>query len=375
MFHVEQCKFGVYVHVPFCVSRCGYCDFCRVTDLSLRDGYFSAVAKEMEACGWAGRKPRTVYVGGGTPSCLGVGRLRGLLSLVRESFDLGEVAEFTVECNPEDVTPGLAEMVAACGVNRVSMGAQSLSDAALRMMGRRHDSRRVYDAVAILGEAGVENISVDCIFGLPKLEGYSPYDDFDRFAALGVTHLSAYALQYEPGSRFTRMAEEGRLTPATDDEAAEQYDALTSTLARAGYEHYEISNYARPGYRAVHNSSYWDRTDYLGFGPGASSLKEGVRWTNTYDVKEYIGSLGRKRELVETLGEREVAEEVVMLGLRTSRGVNPSDVPAAYRAAFEKAAAREMALGNVAALPGGRLRIPEERWMVSDMIIRNLTDF
>lgn len=375
MFHVEQSKFGVYVHVPFCVSRCGYCDFCRVTDLSLRDGYLSAVAKEMESCGWIGRKPRTVYVGGGTPSCLGVGRLRGLLTLIKENFDLSEVAEFTVECNPEDVTPELAEMVAACGVDRVSMGAQSLSDAALRMMGRRHDSRRVYDAVAALEEAGVGNISVDCIFGLPRIEGYSPYDDFGRFASLGVTHLSAYALQYEPGSRFTHMAEEGRLVPATDDEVVEQYDALTSTLASAGYEHYEISNYARPGYQAIHNSSYWDRTDYLGFGPGASSLKGSVRWTNTYDVKEYIASLGRKRELVEKLGEREVAEEVVMLGLRTSRGVNPDDVPATYRPAFDEAARREVSLGNLAALPDGRLRIPEGRWMVSDMIIRNLADF
>lgn len=375
MFHVEQCKFGVYVHVPFCVSRCGYCDFCRVTDMSLRDGYLSAVAKEMEACGWAGRSPRTVYVGGGTPSCLGVGRLGELLSLVRRSFDLGEAVEFTVECNPEDVTQELAAVMTECGVNRVSMGAQSLSDSALRVMGRRHDARRVYEAVTTLEKAGVTNISVDCIFGLPKMDGYSPYDDFERFAALGVTHLSAYALQYEPGSRFTRMAEDGKLVPATDDEVAEQYDALTAILARAGYEHYEISNYARPGFRAVHNSSYWDRTDYLGFGPGASSLKEGVRWTNTYDVKDYIGSLGQEKELVETLGEREVAEEVVMLGLRTSRGVNPDDVPTAYRAAFDKAAAREKELGNVAALPDGRLRIPEERWMVSDMIIRNLTDF
>lgn len=361
--------------MPFCVSRCGYCDFCRVTDMSLCDGYLSAVAREIDGCGLTGRKPRTVYVGGGTPSSLGTKRLLGLLSLICERFDLSEVTEFTVECNPEDVTPELASAMRGCGVNRVSMGAQSLADPALRMMGRRHNAARVYEAVAALTEAGVANVSVDCIFGLPKVEGYSPYDDFRRFAALGVTHLSAYALQYEPGSRFTRMAEEGSLVPATDDEVAEQYDALTSTLARAGYEHYEISNYARQGFQAVHNSSYWDRTDYLGFGPGASSLKGEVRWTNTHDVKEYIESLGQKRELVETLGEREVAEEVVMLGLRTSRGVKPDDVPEAYRAAFDRAAVREMGLGNLAALPDGRLRIPEERWMVSDMIIRKLADF
>ena len=375
MFHVEQSKFGVYIHMPFCISRCGYCDFCRITDLSLRDGYLSAVEDEMRRDPWAGLSPRTVYVGGGTPSCLGTERLSRLLADVRMNFNLDGVEEYTVECNPEDVTPDLARVLRAQGVNRVSMGAQSLNDAALRMMGRRHNAKRVPEAIDALKNEGLTNISVDCIFGLPKVEGYSPEEDFTRFADLGVAHLSAYALQYEPGSLFSRMAEDGRLTPATDDEVAEQYDALTSILARAGYEHYEISNYARPGHVAAHNSSYWDRTDYVGFGPGASSLRNGVRWTNTHDVRKYISEAEERKEFEETLGEREVAEEVVMLGLRTSRGVDPADVPTAYRAAFEGAAQKEMAKGNLVTLPDGRLRIPEKRWMVSDMIIRSLADF
>lgn len=375
MFHVEHRKFGVYVHVPFCVSRCGYCDFCRVTDMSLRDSYLRTVAEEMAENDAAGRKPRTVYVGGGTPSCLGEGGLGSLLGAVAKAFDLSAVEEFTVECNPEDVTAGLAKVLAGGGVNRVSMGAQSLFDPALRMMGRRHDARRVADAVAELRRAGIGNISVDCIFGLPKVDGYSPEDDFKRFIDLGVEHLSAYALQYEPGSRFTAMAEDGRLTPATDDDVADQYRTLTDLMRKAGYVHYEISNYAKPGREAMHNSSYWDRTDYLGFGPAAASLTGDVRTTNTHDVAAYVSSRAAEKEIVEELGEKEVAEEVVMLGMRTNRGVNTLDVPDAYRQAFEKAAAKEMVKGNVERLANGRLRIPEERWMVSDMIIRNLVDF
>lgn len=375
MFHVEHSGFGVYVHVPFCLSKCGYCDFCRVTDMSLKEAYLETVDAEMRASPCAGLKPRTVYVGGGTPSCLGADGLASLLGSIGRAFDLADVREFTVECNPEDVTADLAATLRNGGADRVSMGAQSLFDPALRMMGRRHDARRVAQAVETLRKAGMGNISVDCIFGLPLIEGYNPADDFRSFIALGVEHLSAYALQYEEGSRFTRMAEQGGLTPATDEEVAAQYDTLTQLMARAGYHHYEISNYARPGREAVHNSSYWNRTPYIGFGPAAASLTDGVRTTNTRDVGLYISSRGAEKELVEALDEREVAEEVVMLGMRTSRGVDAQDVPEAFRREFIRLAESERKKENIEDAADGRLRIPEGRWMVSDMIIRGLTDF
>lgn len=375
MFHVEHITFGVYVHVPFCLSKCGYCDFCRITDLALADAYLKALDSEMAGSLARGLKPRTVYVGGGTPSCLGTERLARLLESIRHNFDLADVREFTVECNPEDVTPELAATLADGRVDRVSMGAQSLHDPALRMMGRRHDAQRVTDAIATLRKAGIGNISVDCIFGLPKVEGYNAADDFRRFAALGVEHLSAYALQYENGSRFTKMMDEGKLTPLPDDEVADQYEQLTSILRDAGYDHYEISNYARPGREALHNSSYWDRTNYYGFGPAASSYVLGTRWTNTYDVREYVEKDGRAQEFTEGLEKKEVAEEVIMLGMRTKWGVWPESVPLEFREKFLENVECEMKRGNVVRQENGSLRIPEERWMVSDMIIRSLADF
>lgn len=162
---------------------------------------------------------------------------------------------------------------------------------------------------------------------------------------------------------------------AADEEVAAQYDTLTQLMARAGYHHYEISNYARPGREAVHNSSYWNRTPYIGFGPAAASLTDGVRTTNTRDVGLYISSRGAEKELVEALDEREVAEEVVMLGMRTSRGVDAQDVPEAFRREFIRLAESERKKENIEDAADGRLRIPEGRWMVSDMIIRGLTDF
>lgn len=375
MFHVEHYRFGVYVHVPFCISKCAYCDFCRVTDLGLKDAYLATLAQEINTSSAKGQKPSTIYIGGGTPSSLGPDGLARLLNTLNQNFDLTEVKEFTVECNPEDVTPQLAQVIKEGHANRVSMGAQSLFDPALRMMGRRHNANRVEGAILTLRQAGIDNISVDCIFGLPHIEGYDPEDDFRRFAALGVEHLSAYALQYEEGSRFTKMLDEGRLTPASEDETVAQYEALTRILHSAGYAHYEISNYARPGREAVHNSSYWDRTDYYGFGPAASSFINGVRTTNTYDVAKYINSGGQEKQVVEHLTEEEIADEVVMLSLRTSRGLSLTDLPDSYRAAIEKLAEEEKKKGNIATLENGRLRIPEERWMVSDMIIRNLTNF
>lgn len=368
---MEHSDFGVYVHVPFCVSRCGYCDFCSVTDRSALGGYLSALRREVLRSPCAGLAPRTVYFGGGTPSSVGREAVGELLGLVAEAFDLRGVVEFTFECNPDDVDGGLAETLAAGGVNRASMGAQSLCDEALRMMGRRHDAERVRRAVSVLRGVGFRNVSVDCIFGLPEVRGYSARRDFEAFAALGVEHLSAYALSYEPGSRFSKMVADGRLSPLPDDDVSEQYRDLCDVLRSAGYSHYEISNFALPGFEALHNSSYWDRTPYFGFGPSASSFYGGVRTTNTVDVGEYISTAGEAKSLREELSSEEVYEEVVMLGLRTSRGVSLADVPIGYRGRFARNAAAEIERGNLAQV-GERCVIPEQRWFVADGIIGRL---
>lgn len=368
---MEHSAFGVYVHVPFCVSRCGYCDFCRVTDYAMLGGYLSALREELLHSPCAGRAPRTVYFGGGTPSSVGVEAVGGLLGIVAEAFDLRGVVEYTFECNPDDVGDGLAEALAAGGVSRVSMGAQSLCDEALRMMGRRHSAGQVRRAVGVLRDVGFRNVSVDCIFGLPDVRGYSARRDFEEFASLGVEHLSAYALSYEPGSRFSKMVADGGLSPLPDDAVAEQYDELCEVLRGAGYSHYEISNFAKPGCEAVHNSSYWDRTPYFGFGPSASSFCDGVRTTNTMSVGEYVATSGEAKSLREKLSDEEAYEELVMLGLRTSRGVRLVDLPTGYRGRFVHNAAAELEHGNLTQM-GERYVIPERRWFVADGIIGRL---
>lgn len=368
---MEHSEFGVYVHVPFCVSRCGYCDFCRVTDYSMLGGYLSALREEILRSPCAGLAPRTVYFGGGTPSSVGREAVRVLLDLVSDAFDLRGVVEYTFECNPDDVDEELAGALAAGGVGRVSMGAQSLCDGALRMMGRRHSAEQVRRAVEVLKSAGLRGVSVDCIFGLPEVRGYSAVRDFEEFASLGVEHLSAYALSYEPGGRFSKMVEAGTLTPLPDDAVAAQYEELCGVLRQAGYSHYEISNFAKPGFEAVHNSSYWRRAPYFGFGPSASSFSGGVRVTNTADLQEYISSCGGAKALREELTAEEVYEEVVMLGLRTARGVSLSDVPHEFRKRFLRAAEAEVGNGGLTR-DGGRFVIPEGRWFVADGIIGRL---
>lgn len=313
-----------------------------------------------------------MYVGGGTPSALGSACVGKLLKIVNEGLDLSEVEEFTVECNPDDVDDMLADALAAAGVNRVSMGAQSLNDSMLRFLGRRHSAERVSRAIGVLRRAGIENVSVDCIFGLPRIGGYDAESDFRRFLDLEVEHLSAYALSYETGSRFSKMVSEGSLRPLPDDEVADQYLKLTEMLASAGYVHYEISNYAKPGREALHNSSYWSRIPYWGFGPAASSFHDGIRETNVMDVAEYVISRGEKKELREALSLKDEYDEVVMLRLRTSEGLAAEEIPSEMRSYFERKTASEISLGDLEVLPNDRIRIPEDRWFVSDGIIERL---
>lgn len=371
MFHVEHQPFGVYVHVPFCVSKCGYCDFCRVTELGLVGGYLKTLEKEIGESLAVGRKPRTVYIGGGTPSCIGKENVGKLLGIVGRSIDLGNVEEFTVECNPDDVDRELCEVLVKNGVSRVSMGVQSMNEKMLKLMGRRHSVEQVKNAVAYLREAGVKNISLDFIYGLPMLENYDFERDLEEFLKLDVEHCSAYSLSYEEGSRFTKMVKEGKLKPIEDDVVAEQYEILTAKMRERGFEHYEISNYAREGKRSKHNSSYWNKTPYYGFGPGASSYDGKMRTTNVMDVKKYIRSGGEEKNLVEKLTTLDEYEEAVMLRLRTIEGVSVEELPEEYRKGFIEKARVEMKNGNLAEKEG-RCFIPEAKWFVADGIIERL---
>ena len=384
----------IYVHDPFCRSFCTYCDFysevaarCRkAEDVLKQEKLFEEFSQALcaEAVSRAGEisdEVNTLYIGGGTPSVLPLSAFRALVGTLGEakSFE-----EFTVEVNPEDIiekgheyVEGLLEL----GVNRISMGVQSFDDKILRFMNRRHSSEDAVKAYGILEEAGVRNISIDLIFGLPQLSLDQWKNTLDK--ALNISsrgtlpqHVSSYQLSIEPGSMLARLAEKGVWSEASDEVCQEQYSALCEALASAGYHHYEISNFALPGYEAVHNSAYWRHVPYVGLGPGAhgfSPLDASRQW-NADDLQAYLdayrnGDFSAIRE-GETLTREQLVLEHIMLGLRTSAGL-----PADYlRAHCEPAAFyRALASGDLQAVPGSeRLRIPESRFFVSDSIISSL---
>lgn len=387
----------IYLHVPFCRSFCTYCGFyseipgkgnCRCEGDAFM-GFGSAVCREIryrqeDISG----DVNTLYIGGGTPSVLPLSVLSGIVDTLKECGASG-FSEFTVEANPEDIVTRGPEYVAglvSLGVNRVSMGVQSFDDHILGWMNRRHDSRTAVEACSLLRECGIGNISVDLIFGIGEAgHGYSSDKHWEQTVekALSVCggsppeHISAYQLSVEEGSALAGMCESGRWSPAADLECSREYDFLCARLSDAGYRHYEISNFARPGYEAVHNSAYWRHIPYAGFGPGAHSFSvsggEYVRRWNTPDLSAYLSAAEsgdwEKASGCETLSGEQIMIEKIMLSLRTdngiSRGLLESYVPHARLSMME-------AEGLLVPAPGGCLRIPEERFFISDSIIASL---
>lgn len=278
---------GIYIHIPFCASRCIYCGFYSTTGLELRQKYVDAVCKEMTMREVAA-PIETIYLGGGTPSQLTPGQLHQLFLYINKVYD-PRATEVTIEMNPDDVTPEYAATLSQIGVNRVSMGAQTFNDERLRFLRRRHSSSQVYDAVRILREAGVRNISIDLMYGFPGETLDDFHRDIDAALALEVEHISAYCLMIEEGTALYRLGIE-----AADEETERaMYELLIDCLTTAGYEHYEISNFARKGFRSRHNSSYWNDTPYIGLGAAAHSYDGHCRSWNIADIRAYIAAIER----------------------------------------------------------------------------------
>ena len=281
----------IYVHVPFCRSFCTYCDFysevaakCRQNESELFDGFAQALYAEVKARGHEiTDETNTLYIGGGTPSVLPLSVFKGLLDALSEAGHGGPYDEFTVEVNPEDIVEKgevYVEGLLKLGVNRISMGVQSFDDGILKFMNRRHDADTARRAYAVLEKAGVRNISIDLIFGLPQLSDEQWIDTLKKALEISPSgvlpqHISSYQLSVEPGSMLARMVEKGMWSEASDELCERQYRILCETLAHAGYHHYEISNFALPGHEAVHNSAYWRHVPYVGLGPGAHSYRRG----------------------------------------------------------------------------------------------------
>lgn len=347
------------------------------------DRFVVALLHEMELR--QGGNVSTIYLGGGTPSQLGAERLARVLEAARTYYCVKEGGEITMEANPDDITPELVETLHQMGVNRISMGVQSLEDSELRCINRRHTAQQAIDAVHTICDGGINNISIDLIYGLPGQTLSSLAASVERATALPITHISSYALSIEEGTLLYRQLQDGLIAEPDEELCVQMYDYLRSALRDAGYGHYEISNFARPGYESRHNSSYWDGTPYIGLGPGAHGYDGlATRRQNKPDLMAYIEARGDVPHSLEHLSEGERYDELIFTRLRTAKGLPLSLVPAERRDYLIRMAAPHLAAGRltlngdegqegVALVSDGRvLRLTEKGLFVSDDIFADL---
>jgi oxygen-independent coproporphyrinogen-3 oxidase len=378
---------GIYIHVPFCVRKCSYCDFYSLTTSSRATGEFlDLLVKEMDL--FRERFPEdataavdTVYFGGGTPTVIAPGDLCGLLAAIRRRFPVMPGAEITIEANPGTVRENGLRTLRAGGFNRLSVGVQSFSPAALLTLGRIHDAednRRTYrDARA----AGFDSLGIDLIFGIPGQSGTDWGEDLERAITFLPDHVSAYALAPEPGTPLQAALAEGKIRMPTDEEVAERYAAARRALVNAGYRHYEISNFALPGFESRHNRKYWQREGYAGLGPSAHGLlfprecpRFGMRTANPSSFSEYgrrIREGSPPWKGVNDCGPEDAWKEALILGLRMTDGVDPAEIetrigppPDALRDALNSLVKDGKLLRE-----RNRIRLPDHLFFVSNEIL------
>lgn len=365
----------LYFHIPFCKRICSYCDFYRVGAVRLLPDVVEQMHRELRerASYLKERRLTSIYFGGGTPSLLAPDAIEGLINRARELFDCSAVEEITIEANPDDLTDDYVARLARTSVNRVSLGIQSFDNEALRLMNRRHTAEEAEAAVRRLQRAGIDNISIDIIFGIAGFGGDSLNATLTRALALGVGHISAYHLTIEPRTRLGMMTERGEYQPIDEELSEKEYLAVHNALTAAGYEHYEVSNYALSSYRAKHNSAYWRGVEYLGIGAGAHSFSQDNRMWCISTAKQYAEGDFRYDE--ERLGEREHIDEYVMTALRCSEGIS-LDVVAerfgAHHAERIAASARSWIEAGVVLSEGRTLRLMPEKFLLSDAVIESL---
>jgi len=334
---LETDGFALYIHIPFCRSRCAYCDFNTTAGLDeLMPAYVEAVCAEVGQVGKdASGQVGSVYVGGGTPSLLPIGLLEQLLHVSRRTFPVSPAAEVTLEANPGTVDEAYLRRLRALGVNRLSLGVQSAHDDELRLLGRIHSRAEALAAVRAARAAGFDNLSLDFLYGLPGQTLARWRETLSAALALQPEHLSLYALTVEDDTPLATQIAVGQLPPPDPDRAAEMYELAETTLAAAGFEHYEISNWARPGYACRHNLVYWRNEPWLGVGAGAASWWGGRRWSHVRHPTDYIARVQAGLPAVEEsedIPPRLEMGETMMLGLRLAEGVSD----ARFRARFDQ---------------------------------------
>jgi len=333
---------GLYIHIPFCQTRCHYCNFVTTAAPSpdLREQFFKALLAEIKhACNHYGPLSfDTLYFGGGTPSSLGVSELKRLAEGIHSTFRFKKEYEFTCEFNPGDGDEAKLKFLREIGINRMSLGCQSFRDEILRKLGRRHMARDIAETVLKIQQAGITNISFDLMLRLPGQTALDFRDSVGQCIKLGATQVSLYDLEVHEGTPFGQFQKEGKLGLPGEEEHARMYESAIEMLTNSGYEHYEISNFAKPGLASRHNLIYWHNQEYLGLGPGAFTYLNGVRSQFALDLEQYLEKCEAenwKNDVEDHLSEEEKETETLVTGLRLCEGVRPALFPKIYPALRE----------------------------------------
>ncbi len=391
---------GIYIHIPFCKQACSYCDFYFVTRDQLIPIFVDALVNEImsdtilpDFCSFSSEPMQTIYLGGGTPSRLSLDQFERLIDVLRQRFDLSRLCEFTVEVNPEDISAGYLHGLKHLGVTRLSIGVQSFQPDLLEFMHRAHTSRQAHHALELVSDTGFTSFSVDLIFGNPRQTMKQLRDDLRQLLAYRPPHISAYALSIEPKTRLGKQHKLGRLKPADDDDVAAQFHLIREKLEKHDIRQYEVSNFAKHGHEAVHNSAYWQHENYLGLGPAAHSFfwagdrKSAIRFNNSPDIHAYgqvFASQNPKKvnqpEIRESFAGQEsltlqtLANERIMMGLRTREGVSESELSSRYNYSLNITQRKQLELFRKEGLvaPVDPLRLTAKGIVLVDAIILKL---
>ena len=376
---------GLYLHVPFCSSKCSYCAFYSVTNNQLKQDYIEAVCKELYL-----RKHffqdihlknnqfdpvvNTVYFGGGTPSCLDESDFEKIFNAIYDCFGTS-FEEVTIECNPDDITLSYAKTLKKYA-NRISLGIQTFNNDQLKLINRRHNAEEAIKAVNIIKEVGISNISIDLIFGFPKETLADWLFDINQAIKLDVQHVSAYSLMFEEGTKLYHLLQKEEIEQISEDLSVEMYDVLIDKLSEAGLAQYEISNFAKPGFESRHNSSYWNETPYLGVGPSAHSYNLSTRSWNVSNVSQYVKSISKG---ILPLEEEQIDEitrynDLITTALRTKEGIHLNTLQEDYVQYLLEQSSDFIKEGIMIKTSDNRLALTRKGYYISDAIMAELIE-
>lgn len=319
---------GIYVHIPYCTQKCIYCNFYSIATKKSKDNYIKALTKEIENRSTYLTSPiKTLYFGGGTPTCLNKEQIEEIIISLRQNFDLTSLEETTIEANPEDASPELLEHLLKLGFNRISYGIQSFNNEDLRLLNRRHSSQTAINAIELSRKIGFSNISFDLMFNLPNMTCESWEKNLEIAVKLSPEHLSCYSLTREEGTMLDKLMNKKIISLPYETEIVKQFNKTKEYLTQAGYEHYEISNYCKKGFKSKHNSAYWRAEEYIGLGAAAHSFNLNTRSWNPESIEEYISNIENNTPpFTEFLSEKDKYNEYIMLSLRTKEGIDTKHI-------------------------------------------------